>query len=71
MTCGCIKMLDEHLAKHNSRIVVALTFGGDGELRVAIPTEKINPRSRDRMSAVATFCPFCGTKYDPAAEISA
>lgn len=65
--CDCITKMDEHLKSHNSKLQVIFPIrntGGLAAIRVHIPTEKINPRNRAKMGAVATFCPFCGTKYE-------
>ena len=64
--CDCIAKIDERLARDNSRLVTVFTFTPGATLRVKLPTEKINPRNRNRMGALATFCPFCGEPYEPA-----
>lgn len=63
MACDCITKIDERLAKNNSRLKITFTIGHGHPCRVQIGTEKINTRNRDRMGALATFCPFCGTRY--------
>lgn len=69
MACTCISFMDEALKPHNSRICVALLFGGDpGSVRAHITTEKIEPRNRNKKSALATFCPFCGVAYASAPD---
>jgi hypothetical protein len=60
--CDCISKIDEKLAEHNSRLQVAFTFR-PMSTRVHISTEKLVPRKRESMGAVATFCPFCGERY--------
>jgi hypothetical protein len=66
MTCNCITAMDKELEAHNSRVGVAFTYGQGRrpDVRVHISTEKINPRNRNKMGLVATFCPFCGAVYE-------
>lgn len=66
MACDCMTKMDEELAKHNSRLQVTITFGS-GEMKAFpyIGTKKLNTRAREKMGAIATFCPFCGVKYEP------
>lgn len=68
MPCDCMTIIDAKLSEHNSRL--QFNFMRDGNEIVARPhigTEKINPRNRDKMGAIATFCPFCGGRYGEAA----
>lgn len=74
MACNCIEVIDAELAKHNSRLDVGFTFGTPERPGYAFPalnTEKINKRSRDKMGAIPTFCPFCGVAYRSDAKASA
>ena len=62
--CDCMTIIDERLAERNSRLQVSfMVQGGELVARPWIGTEKINPRNRDKMGAVPSFCPFCGAKY--------
>lgn len=66
MACDCLKIMDDHLAQYNSRVCVAIVFGnGAMDGRAHVPTEKINPKNRERKGVIATFCPFCGERYVP------
>lgn len=69
MSCNCIDNLDQKLAKHNTRIVRMVGFARDGRpayARPKIDTEKIETRKRgSAMMVIPTFCPFCGTRYEP------
>jgi hypothetical protein len=56
--CTCIAEMNAALAERNSMIVTTLFSGIP-----IIATEKINSRKRDKAVAIASFCPFCGTKY--------
>ncbi len=62
MSCECITAMDEHLKEHNARVVTTLTIR-PMTLRVHLQTEKIVPR-KPHKGVLATFCPFCGVKYD-------
>jgi hypothetical protein len=64
--CDCIEKIDAHLKDHNSRVVTTFVRrGGSGglQVQVALQTEKLNSRSRHKMEAIATYCPFCGVAY--------
>lgn len=66
MACKCIEIIDKRLAERNSRLEVGFTFGTEERPGYAFPalrTEKINKRNRDKMGAIPTYCPFCGTAY--------
>lgn len=71
MACDCIAILDKRLADHNSRIQVTFVHNREAatlEVRPHIGTEKLDPRKRDKMGAIATYCPFCGTRYEARTE---
>lgn len=68
MTCDCMDKLDDHLKAHNSRLVRSFMLGGGMCDRPTIQVEKINPRNRDCMGAIASFCPFCGVPYNETAR---
>jgi hypothetical protein len=53
----------------NTRIVIPFTFSfSTGKLttpKAMIETEKADPTKREKAKSVfATYCPFCGVKYD-------
>lgn len=66
MNCDCMANMNERLAEHNTRLVPSFSFTfGDTKTwtTVSIQTEKIDTKKRGRpFAALATFCPFCGTK---------
>ncbi|MDC7808821.1 hypothetical protein [Sphingomonas koreensis] len=68
-SCTCVADFNVKLAEHNTRIVETFGFPRDGRpifTRPKIQTEKIEPRKRVGPAiAVPTFCPFCGTRYEP------
>lgn len=70
MACTCIDAINGRLAEHNSRLVTTfvIRYGALQDGGVKLQTEKINTRNRDNMGAIATFCPFCGVRYEPAAQ---
>jgi hypothetical protein len=61
--CDCITRINDHINKQNSRLVLSFRMDEINTARVALQTEKINTRDRRSMGALATFCPFCGSKY--------
>lgn len=68
MTCGCINTVDAMLAERNTRIMLPIMLGRDQTPRVMIVTEQVES-GRGKKKAVgmfATFCPFCGDRYEPA-----
>lgn len=69
MACNCIEEVDTKLAEYNIRILVPMFIiprgGGKPEPRVFVETVKIDTKKRAKTPAVfATFCPFCGLKYE-------
>lgn len=70
MTCSCIADLDALLPADN-RVEILLSLV-DGQLVarafsniIRRDTEKIERRRGRASSICATFCPFCGTRYQP------
>jgi hypothetical protein len=71
MACECIGVMDAKLAEHNTRLALTFMFPRDGSeafSQITIDTEKLNTRNRTKVSALATFCPFCGVRYRPDPE---
>lgn len=68
MACECIQSVDAMLAEHNTRIMLPIVLTSGRTPRPMIVTEQIET-GRGKKKAVgmfATFCPFCGERYDPA-----
>ena len=67
-TCKCIDRLNGILAQKNTKIVCVWPITDDmdiGPTRPKIETEKIDKKKRGHPAgASATFCPFCGKKYE-------
>lgn len=68
MSCDCIKQMDAKLAPHNTRLAVTFGFSRATGKSVTLPTilvEKVESRKRGSEAlAIASFCPFCGERYD-------
>ncbi len=84
MACDCIAAMNAKMAPHNTRLIGTMcwprekTRDGSSVMgqpydTVTLQCEKVEPRKRDKVSALPTFCPFCGTRYlaDTPAEESA
>lgn len=68
MTCDCITVMDGKLREHNTKLSLTFSFSRTGGPSFTLPTigtEKIETRKRVGPAlAIASFCPFCGTKYE-------
>lgn len=66
--CACADLTNERLAKRNSRLSctasINIETGETREIPVVLATEKLDRGKRDKMGALASFCPFCGKKYE-------
>lgn len=65
--CDCMKLINDELAQYNTRIipVMVLREGQFQTVGVRVETEKVNPKQRGRPKRlVASYCPFCGEKYE-------
>lgn len=68
MACDCIATVNAKLEEdgHNTCLTIPLVFGGDGVDRLMIRTEVKTPkRGAKPVSMFASYCPFCGEKYNP------
>jgi len=64
--CNCIALVGAELAKNNSTLETGFTFGTEARPGYEFPTlttKKIDKRSRTKMGAIPSFCPFCGVSY--------
>lgn len=69
--CECIAQMDAKLAPLNTKLSLTFSFGRNGGPSYTLPTietKKIESRKRGGPAlAIASFCPFCGEAYAPAA----
>lgn len=73
MACFCSIHIDDKLELANARLASGFSMMkiGDGlsparHAPVLIKLEKINPKGIKPPVVMATFCPFCGLKYEGA-----
>jgi len=66
--CECVKKIDEQLKSKNLRIGMAMSTTPDMSritARLLVATEKIDKKIRKPVPfVVASFCPFCGLKWE-------
>jgi hypothetical protein len=63
--CGCIKLVNRELAKHNTEVETITTFTVNGKLRerLCVPTTKMDKKKRGpALKVFATYCPMCGVE---------
>jgi hypothetical protein len=61
VTCDCIKQINEQIGAEHNAILVTTLFG---TMKAVIDTEKLDSKKRGKPPVMlATYCPFCGTKY--------
>ncbi len=58
--CDCVKKTNALLAQYNTRLVLPMI----GPQRVLIETTKADNQKRGKPASMfASFCPFCGERY--------
>lgn len=65
--CTCVQNVNRQLADSGARLATLPARDHAGKRkapRVVVHTVNENPMQRRRVLAVATHCPFCGTKYE-------
>lgn len=63
--CDCLENVNIELAEHNTKIVVPM-WTASGRLTPFVETTKLDTKQRGKAKALfATFCPFCGERYEP------
>ena len=62
--CDCNKQMTEALKEHNANLDIPMNLQGKGT-KVVIATRKRDSSRRVKLPFLfATYCPFCGVKYD-------
>lgn len=64
--CECRNRINEALAPKNARLAYGFTLG-EGSMNLSPPlieTEKISSRGKRPPVVMATFCPFCGERFE-------
>ena len=68
MTCTCVRNVNRQLRASGAELRTLTPRRDDGRPagppRVLVRTAYIDPTRRHQPVAVATHCPFCGTKYE-------
>ena len=64
--CKCIDEINEQLKQQNRNTQVKQAFGMKGTIPNAmVSTEKADTNKREKSASIfASYCPFCGQKYD-------
>lgn len=69
--CDCIDRVNAKLAEHNTKIVVPM-WTASGRLTPFVETRKLDATKRGKAKPLfATYCPFCGEKYDARKALAA
>ncbi|TCT37461.1 hypothetical protein [Martelella mediterranea] len=65
MTCNCLEDIEAKLAERNTEIQTDIIFHYVDGVRPHIQTRQIETgRGKAKaVSMLASYCPFCGTKY--------
>lgn len=67
MACTCIKKINQQLAEYNTKLGIGIGVTADLGMisRLLIVTEKLDKTSKKKPALMsATYCPFCGVKFD-------
>ena len=67
--CNCLEKANERFKnEHNIRVCSTFPFnptnGEDNDSRAVLKTERTDRKRGKAAIVVATFCPFCGKRYD-------
>lgn len=65
--CDCRRLINERLSKHNAKMAEGLSIVGPSLVTTPpfIVLEKVDHKIRKKLPhLIATYCPFCGVKYE-------
>lgn len=67
--CNCIAEINAMLVEHNTTLVTTMFRDPD---TCVVSTDRIKTLRNGKKAAlvIASFCPFCGVKYQPKAAIA-
>ena len=70
--CDCIELTNKELKKYNTRLIIPILWNSQGLKpveKVVCATEKDDIKNkRKAVNIFATYCPFCGEKYEKESE---
>jgi len=62
--CDCLATINRDLVEHNTKIMLPMI----GRRRPFVETMKLDAKKRvTAVKVIASYCPFCGEKYEDAA----